>query len=270
MFSPKSMFCACLLCLVGTVCPGAENPRNLAPLGIQAPDLVPADQGDVEVTLSYVSGYFYPFQRWDTDRTFIEMPSVRVNLGLGERAELQTHLNYLSVTQNGNGAEQGIGDLTLGAKIRLLKKDDPYPPLAMVFATKLPNADDSRDLGTDQTDFMAMVVSSYECGDCTFYLNLGLDILADPIYNHSGQDDLLRYGFGARAPVVNGLHALASIEGLSGEAINKRGAIRLGLQYSSDGPWAWHFGCSFGYRDLSEDWSIRAGFIRRFSLPETW
>ena len=264
------VLCAFVLCLTAALCPAADAPANLAPLGIQGPDLVPMNQGDLEMTLSYISGYFYPFQRWDVNRTLVEMPSVRVNLGLGERAELQLHLNYLYANHDEMNGKQGIGDLTMGAKIRLLKRHAPYPPLSMVFATKLPNADDSRDLGTDQTDFFVMAVSSYTCEDFTFYLNLGLDILADPVYNHSGQDDLFRYGLGVRTPITPGLDALASIEGLNGEAVNKRGVIRLGLQYSAAGPWTWHLGYSSGYRDLSEDWSIRAGFVRHFSIPETW
>lgn len=270
MFSRKSIGIVSLVCLLAFSGRGDNRPVSLAPLGIQGPDLVAMDEAEVELTLSYVSDYFYPFQRWDVDRTLIEMPSVRACLGLGERAELQMHLNYLYVNHAEMSAEHGIGDLTLGAKIRLLKKRDPFPPLSMVFATKLPNADDSRDLGTDQTDFYAMLASSYDYREYTFYANLGLDILADPVYNHSGQDDMLRYGIGVRVPVTPGLYALASIEGLNGEALNNRGAVRLGLQYSADEPWTWHCGFSSGYRNLSEDWSIRAGFIRRFSLPETW
>lgn len=243
----------------------------LEPTGLQDGQLLPKNKAEFRVGFSYADNLHNQFQDEDRDRRVFEVPSLTINLGLAERVEAQIQYSYLHLREDGQGDQCGSGDVTLGLKVRLWRESLRLPAIAVRLATKLPNADDEDDLGTDEADVFVGLLFTRNFPLFSLYVNTGLAILGDPRPHNDGQDDLFRYGIGVRVPVwTDKLDVLVSVEGQEGdESINNRGAVRAGIQ-ANFGRFIWDLGGSLGYVSKSEDWSIRSGLTTRFDLPTGW
>ena len=244
---------------------------NLEPLGLQDAQLLPKNRAEFRIGAAYYDGLHNLFQEQDLDRRLVELPSLSLNLGLGERVEAQLQYSYLYLREDGQASDWGSGDLTVGLKVRLWQESLRIPALALRLATKLPNADDEDDFGTDEADIFIDLLATRNFPLFSTYLNLGLAILGDPRPQHESQDDALRYALGIRVPLVEPkLAGLLSIEGMEGsDSINNRCAVRGGLQLQL-GDWLWDFGGSLGLASKSEDWGLRTGLTIPFDLPSNW
>lgn len=261
---------ACLI-LAGILLAGTAQAAILEPTGLQNGQLLPKNSAELRVGFSYADGLHNQFQRENRNRRLMEVPSLTLNLGLGERVEGQILYSYLHLREDGQGDKWGSGDVTLGLKVRLLREGLHLPAVALRLATKLPNADEEKDFGTDEADIYIELLTTRNFQNFSLYANLGVAILGDPRPGFSGQDDLFKFGFGVRVPLAaERVDALVSIEGMEGgESINRRGALRAGVQ-TYLGRFIWDLGGSVGYKSKSEDWSVRTGLTTRFSLPGGW
>ncbi|MEZ4484627.1 MAG: transporter [Syntrophotaleaceae bacterium] len=256
-----------LLLLLGSPATAA----TLEPLGLQDAQLLPKNQVEFRIGLAYYDGLHNLFQQQDLDRRVAELPSLSVNLGLGERVEAQLQYSYLYLREEGQSSNWGSGDLTIGLKVRLWQESLRIPALALRLAAKLPNADDEDDFGTDEADIFIDLLATRNFPLFSTYANLGLAILGDPRPHSKGQDDAVRYALGIRAPLVDSqLAGLLSIEGMEGDdSLNSRCAVRGGLQWQL-GAWLWDLGGSVGLTSKSENWSLRSGLTIPFDLPSGW
>ncbi len=244
---------------------------NLEPLGLQDAQLLPKNHAEFRIGLAYYDGLHNLFQPQDIDRRLAELPSLSLNLGLGERVEGQLHYSYLHLREDGQDDKWGSGDLTIGLKVRLWQESLRVPALAVRLATKLPNADNKDDFGTDEADIFIDLLATRNFSLFSTYLNLGLAILGDPRPDSDSQDDAFRYALGIRAPLMDTrLAGLLSIEGMEGaDSINSRCAVRAGLQLLL-GEWLWDLGGSVGLASKSEDWGLRTGLTIPFNLSANW
>jgi hypothetical protein len=239
----------------------------LEPTGLQDAHLLAKNTAEFRLGLSYAEDVRTPFQRQNLDRRVAEIPSLTLNLGLGERVEGQLYYDYLYLQEQGQDPAWGSGDLTLAFKVGLLQETPALPALALRVATKLPNADDGRDFGTDQTDFFVDLLAARDWRRISLFLSVGLGILGNPV---GGQDDLMQYGVGLRIPLPN--HRTAFLISAEGTVFgreydyNNRGAVLAGIRQSL-GRVTLDFGGSVGYVSESEDWGLRAGVTLPFSLP---
>jgi hypothetical protein len=251
-------------------CPTAKA-VILEPLGLQDAQLLNKETGELRIGFSYASGLRNQFQRQDLDRRVAEIPSLTLNLGLGERVEGQVSFSYLRLDEDGQGTKWGSGDLIVAFKVRLLREIQALPALAFRIATKFPNTDHGKDLGTNEADIFLDLLVTRHFSVLSTTINLGLAILGDPGPTNEGQDDLWRYGLGVRIPLrPKVLDFLLSVEGLTFEdSVNQRGAVRGGLQLFFD-RFIWDLGGSAGYISKSEDWSVRTGLTFPFDLPPGW
>ncbi len=257
-----SVFCHCLF---SSPCTAA----SLFPLQTEDARLLPRDAGEFRLGLSYSEGLRQQFQREDTDRRLAELPGIALRVGLGDRVEGQLSYAFLRLQEEGLGTKYGSGDMTFGFKVGLHPGDDSWPALALLAATKLPNADNRKNLGTDQTDVFFDLLATREGAFAVYFLNLGLAILGDPEGLSNRQDDLLRYAAGFMLPLRQGALLLAA-EGLdfgNPGSLNRRGAVRGGIQWPA-GNLRFDLGGSVGYVRQSEDWSIRAGMTVPFDLRQ--
>ncbi len=266
-FSAHSVIATLLLLLLS----GPALAGNLEPLGLQDAQLLPKNHAEFRIGLVYYDGLHNLFQAQDKDRRLTELPSLSLNLGLGERVEGQLLYSYLHLREDGQDDKWGSGDLTLGLKVRLWQESLRVPALALRLATKLPNADDKDDFGTDEADIFIDLLATRNFPLFSTYLNLGLAILGDPRSNSNSQDDAFRYALGIRAPLMNNrLAGLLSVEGMEGDdSLNSRSAMRAGLQLPL-GDWLWDLGGSVGLSSKSEDWSLRTGLTIPFDLSANW
>lgn len=250
---------------------GTSLAANLEPTGLQDGQLLPKNQAEFRIGVSYADSQRNLFQSEDRNRRVMELPTLTLNLGLAERVEAQLKYSYLHLREDGQGDKWGSGDVTLGLKVRLWQESLRVPAIALRLATKLPNADDKDDFGTDEADIFIDALFTRNYPLFSLYVNAGVAILGDPRTGNDGQDDVWRYGIGVRIPVLQDkLDALISIEGTEGDdSINNRGALRAGIQ-TQLGRFTWDLGGSVGYVSRSEDWSLRTGVTTYFELPAGW
>lgn len=204
-------------------------------------------------------------------RRLSELPSLNLNLGLGERVEGQLHYSYLHLKKKGRSNQWGSGDLTVGLKVRLCQESPRLPAMALRLATKLPSASFQDDFGTNQFDFFMDFLASRNYSKVSTYLNLGLAILGEPRRGFSGQDDSVRYAVGVQKPLIsNRLHGLLSVEGMAGnQSIKHRCSLKAGIQMFV-GKWMWDLGGSVGLHSRSENWGVRTGPTLPFTLSSNW
>lgn len=251
--------------------PAVSLAASLQPVGLQDASLLPENGAEFRLGFSYADDLYNQFQSQDLDRRIAELPSLTLNLGLGQRVEGQLQYSFLHLDEDGRSARWGSGDLTVAGKVRLNPESISLPALALRVATKLPVADEEHDLGTDRTDFFATLLTSRNFQRFSIHVNLGLAILEDPRPGHSGQDDMLQYGVALGVPLpLQQAMLLVAVEGLDlGPSLNRRGVFRGGVQIPF-GPMVWDLGAGVGYVSKSEDWSVRTGLTYKFQIPQAW
>ncbi len=266
-----SLIHSCLAILLLLLLTSPAVAENLEPLGLQDAQLLPKNRAEFHIGLAYYDGLHNLFQEQDKNRRLAELPSLALNLGLGERVEGQLLYSYLYLREDGQNNKWDSGDLTLSLKVRLWEESLQIPALALRLAIKLPNADNKNDFGTDEADVFIDLLASRNFPLFSTYLNLGLAILGDPRPYSDSQDDVFRYALGIKAPLLdNKLAGLLSIEGMEGDnSINSRSAMRAGLQLPV-GDWLWDLGGSVGLTGKSEEWSLGTGLTIPFNLSANW
>ena len=279
------------LLLAGSLPANAVVERSsLLPLTTEQADTLGSGLSEVSFGLRYADNERFPFFTEPgalRSQTKLELPTMGFRIGAGDFVEIQAdyELIYLDETAaNGKTNWQyGSGDAQLHTKVRVKREDDLWPALAVRFGTKLPDANRSDRLGTDDADFDISALGSKDLGPLSVHMNLGLLLLGNsgPFFNPNsfkagGQDDIFTYRvaavsapFGEPSPEAAHLLLMAEATGQGGtHYFNDRHSIRLGAQISR-GAGAIYLGTSFGLVTASENVGVIAGFIYNFD-PSKW
>lgn len=258
-------------------------------LPLQTQDASPLRSGNAEIVLgvSYMhNGNFPGFVPDDAldSQHVIAGPQLGFHIAVTDWVEIQASFEgvYLDESRADGTSHDtyGNGDARLWTKVRLWREREYRPVMGLRFGAKLPNADKSDRLGTDETDFMIQALASKQLGPITAHMNLGIALLGNPgptvgapDRSSEGQDDLFTYAValgwpalqlgGSDAPV---LHLFGELVGTAGSRFdNDRLALRAGLQLRS-GSWSIFAGPSAGLIEESEDIGVSAGVIYAFTL----
>ena len=239
---------------------------GLYPLDVQSAFLLPSDSSELRVGFAHTDGRHNLFQQQDVNRRVSEVPSLALRFGLGTRVEGQISYSYLRLQRDGQETVWDSGDTRIAIKAALLADCPGKPATSIIFTSKLPNADDGKDFGTDEADNFIELLASKEISRVTLHLNLGIGILGAPGIEE-GQDDLLTYGAGVIIPVGSGVSLLVGASGMDyGQGVNRRGTLQAGLQIPL-GKMTWDIGGAVGYVSGSEDWRVTTGLSLPFTTP---
>lgn len=216
------------------------------------------------------------------------VPQFGLRIGAGDWVEIQASFEFLLVDEVlSNGASNttyGGGDARLFTKARLFDAAGPWPAVGIRFGTKLPNANVSDRLGTDETDFHIETLVSRAFGSIDAHANLGIAILGnsgptvagDTSFDSDGQDDLFTWSLALAGPartVGAGTawtwRPLGELRGSAGSRYDNDGTnVRLGLQSERDA-WSLYLGASIGLGGAAEDVGVATGALYRFE-PGRW
>ena len=162
---------------------------------------------------------------------------IGVNIGLSPNVEFQIDgvlQNFLSINRRSANpainltvapnasSTRDVGDFRLSTKIKLRNETRRAPSLGFKFGVELPNTNQARGLGVNQTNAYGLILAGKKFGHddrLNLFGNLGLGILTAPV-NQFTQNDVLLYGIG-------GLYRLNDRINLAGE-INGRASTRKG------------------------------------------
>lgn len=222
---------ALLLCIAVV---GSAQQR---PLITEDVDIIPPGTIRIEAGIDFMQGARYTVSGLTGDLTRVGV--IGINFGMSPNVEFQIEgvaQNYLSINSRGASAipldlasglnsTNDTGDFTLAAKFKLRNETRRGPSLGFRFGVQLPNSNESRGIGLNQTNAFGSILVGKKFGTdgrLNTFANLGLAILTAPTEPFT-QNDVFTYG-------VAGIFRVNKQFSLAGE-VNGRANTRPG-----DGP----------------------------------
>ena len=178
------------------------------PLITEDVDIIPPGTLRIEAGLDFLQGAKYPVSGLTGDLTRVGV--IGVTVGLSPNVEFQIEgvaQNFLSINTRGASAipltlapgvnsANDTGDFTLATKIKLRAESARGPSLGFRFGVQLPNSNQARGIGLNQTNAFGSILVGKKFGrDGRFntFGNLGVAILTAPT-NLFTQNDVITYG----------------------------------------------------------------------------
>lgn len=207
------------------------------PLLTEDVDIIPPGTIRIEAGIDFMQGARYTVSGLNGDLTRVGV--IGVSVGMGPNVEFQVEgvaQNFLSINSRGFSATplnvplsenstNDTGDFTLSAKFKLRNETKRGPSLGFRFGVQLPNSNQSKGIGINQTNAYGSILVGKKFGhDGRFntFGNLGIAILTAPTQLFT-QNDVLTYG-------VAGIFRINKKFSVAGE-VNGRANTRPG-----DGP----------------------------------
>ena len=245
------------------------------PLRIDDAELLSVGQVRLELGVEFLQRQRYSLSGLEGDLT---RSVAAIGVGVGEYAEFQLSgviQDVLSISQrnepvvapdlNGNST-RSVGNLTLGTKLKLTGEKGKRPAIAFRFAVELPNANQARGLGNDETNFQADLLFGKNIGRVRVLGDLGFAILGSPVA--AGQQaDPLTYGVAVIVPTSRHLNLVAEINGREGPegriGNENRSQLRAGVQFRT-GVIRWDIGAVKGFKHYDPQSGIVVGVTYGF------
>jgi hypothetical protein len=204
------------------------------PLLTEDVDIIPPGTLRIEAGIDFLQGAKFPVSGIKGDLTRVGV--IGINFGMGPNVEFQIEgvaQNFVGINSRGPSAiplslapgvnsTNDVGDFTLWAKFKLRNETRRGPSLGFRFGVQLPNSNQARGIGLNQTNAYGSVLVGKKFGhDGRFntFGNLGIAILTAPTQLFS-QNDLVTYG-------MAGIYRLNKQFSLAGE-VNGRANTRPG------------------------------------------
>jgi hypothetical protein len=178
------------------------------PLITEDVDIIPPGSIRIEAGIDFMQGAKYTVSGIRGDLTRVGV--IGINFGMGPNVEFQIEgvaQNYVSINSRGVSAiplelapgvnsTNDTGDFTLAAKFKLRNETRRGPSLGFRFGVQLPNSNQARGIGLNQTNAFGSILFGKKFGrDGRFntFGNLGLAILTAPTRLFT-QNDVITYG----------------------------------------------------------------------------
>ncbi|HVS20706.1 MAG TPA: hypothetical protein VHD88_02595 [Pyrinomonadaceae bacterium] len=178
------------------------------PLITEDVDIITPGSMRIEAGIDFVQKARFPLSGLTGDLTRAGV--IGINLGFAPNVEFQIEgvaENVLSINSRGTSAiplnlaanansTNGVGDFTLWAKIKLRNETRHAPSFGFRFGVQLPNSNQARGIGLNQTNAFGQVLVGKKFGQdgrVNTFGNLGIGILSAPTALFT-QNDVLTYG----------------------------------------------------------------------------
>ncbi len=232
-------------------------PAQQRPLITEDVDIIPTGSMRLEAGIDFLQNAKFPLSGLTGDQTRIGV--ISVNIGLAPNIEFQIDgvaQNFISInTQTnpspipldfipGTTSTNDIGDFTLSTKIKLRSETRMGPSLGFRLGIQLPNTNQARGIGVNQTNAFGTVLIGKKFGKdgrVNLFGNLGIGILTAPLEDFT-QNDVLLYGIAGIVRVHKQFNIAAEVNGRAntrgGDAplgTESQSEARLGMQIKASG-----------------------------------
>src|SRR5438477_2887732 len=227
------------------ICSAAIAHAQQRPLITEDVDIIPPGSLRIEAGVDFVQKARFPVSGLTGD--LMRAGVIGINVGFAPNVEFQIEgvaQNVLSINSRSASAiplnlasnansTSDIGDFTLWAKIKLRNETRHAPSFGFRFGVQLPNSNQARGIGLNQTNAYGQVLFGKKFGQdgrVNTFGNLGIGILTAPTSLFS-QNDVLTYGV---ASIVR-LNRQFSLAGeVNGRANTRPGSGPLGTESQSE------------------------------------
>jgi hypothetical protein len=237
-----------------TLCAAARAQQR--PLLTEDVDVLQPGALRVQVGIDFVQDAKFPVSGLTGDLTRVGV--IGFHVGLSPNVEFSIEgvaQNYLSINTRRAGAvtpaiapgantTNDTGDFRLSTKIKLRNETGRSPALGFKFGVELPNSNETRGIGLNQTNAFGMILVGKKFGSdgrLNTFGNLGLGIYTAPTRLFT-QNDMLLYGLGGIFRVNRTVNLAAEVNGRAntrgGSAplgTESQGEFRLGVQVKAAG-----------------------------------
>ncbi len=229
------------------------------PLITEDVEIVKPGSARFELGFDFLQDKNYPVSGLNGDLTRLGVMSL--TFGLAPNIEVETGgviQNFLSVNRQyraasiplqltpGPNSTRDIGDFYLATKIKLRNETRRAPALGFRFGVELPNSNQSRGIGLNQTNFYATALAAKSFGRVRVVGNLGLGIISAPVdfsgnFSPFTQNDVMLYGLGAsyqfndRVTLVGEVNGRYSTRRNAPLGTESDGAARIGARIRAGG-----------------------------------
>ena len=210
----------------------------------------------VQVGIDFVQDAKFPASGLTGDLTRVGV--IGVHVGLSPNVEFSIEgvaQNFLSINTRGASAfpleiaagansTNDTGDFRLATKIKLRNETRRGPALGFKFGVELPNSNEARGIGVNQTNAFGIILVGKRFGRdgrLNTFGNLGLGIYTAPTRLFT-QNDMLLYGLGGIFRVNKAVNIAAEVNGRANTrgggaplGTESLGEFRLGLQVKAAG-----------------------------------
>jgi len=226
------------------------------PLITEDVDIIPPGTMRIEAGIDFLQGAKFPASGLTGDLTRVGV--IGINIGLAPNVEFQIEgvaQNFLSINTRGASAfpltlppgansANDTGDFTLATKIKLRAETRRGPSLGFRFGVQLPNSNQERGIGLNQTNAFGSILVGKKFGHngrVNTFGNVGIAILTAPTQFFT-QNDVLTYGLAgifrlnkqfSLASEVNG--RLNTRPGSGPLGTESQSEARLGMQIRASG-----------------------------------
>ena len=234
---------ALLLALLCSIAGSAQQ----RPLLTEDVDIIPPGSLRIEAGIDFVQNAKFPVSGLTGDLTRVGV--IGINIGLSPNVEfqidgvLQNVLSVNSVTvptpiQLGfnplnTTSTNDVGDFTLSTKIKLRNETQRGPSLGFRFGVQLPNSNQGRGVGLNQTNAFGSVLFGKRFGRdgrVNAFGNIGIAILTAPTRLFT-QNDVFTYGFASIVRLTKRINFAGEI---NGRANTRPGTGPLGTESQSE------------------------------------
>ncbi len=215
------------------------------PLLTEDVDVLPPGTLRIEAGVDFLQGAKFPAAGLTGDLTRAGV--IGINIGLSSNVEFQIEgvlQNFLSVNTatptsaipralQPGGSTNDTGDFTLATKIKLRNETRRTPSLGFRFGVELPNSNETRGIGVNQTNAFGMILVGKRFGRdgrLNTFGNLGIGILTAPTETFT-QNDMLLYGLAGIYRLNNQINVVGEI---NGRANTRSGRAPLGTEPLSE------------------------------------
>ncbi len=226
------------------------------PLLTEDVDIIPPGSLRIEAGIDFVQRARYPVSGLTGDLTRAGV--IGISIGLSPNVEVQLEgvaQNFLSINSRGPSAiplnvapgansTNDVGDFTLWTKIKLRNETAHLPSLGFRFGVQLPNSNQSRGIGLNQTNAYGQILFGKKFGQdarVNTFGNLGIAILTAPTGLFS-QNDVLTYGLAGIVRLNRQFSLAGEVNGRANTrpgsgplGTESQGEARLGMQVRASG-----------------------------------
>jgi hypothetical protein len=212
------------------------------PLVTEDVDIIPPGTVRLQVGIDFFQNAKLPLSDLTGDLTRVGV--VGVNIGLSPNVEFQIDgvvQNFLSINSRGPASAVNLalapganttndtGDFRLSTKIKLRNETRHAPSLGFKFGVELPNSNQARGIGVNQTNAYGLILAGKKFGRAdrvNLFGNLGLGIFTAP-KNEFTQNDMLLYGMAGLVRLNEHVNLAGEV---NGRANTRRGRAPLGTE----------------------------------------
>ena len=243
-FLPALARLACVVAAVFVAAAAASAQQR--PLLTEDVDVLPPGVVRVEAGIDFMQDAKFPASGLTGDLTRVGV--IGISVGLSPNVEFQIEgvaQNFLSINSAtptspiprdfapGANSTNDTGDFTLATKIKLRNESRRAPSLGFRFGMELPNSNEARGIGLNQTNAFGVLLFGKKFGHdgrLNTFGNLGIGIISAPLERFT-QNDMLLYG----AAGIFRLNRHVNIAGeINGRANTRGGSAPLGTEALSE------------------------------------